>query len=146
MPYLPGGEGFCLRAAQDKVSTERPGFIRKQTHLQHNIPLLQFMNSVIKKADSPFALDVINKLEVNTSSPPSFSICCQEMSMVSLSPFHCTCKELNADSDSSPHQELSASSDMDTTDSCLSDSPMEEGRKENGQLSVVCHWSSLMME
>src|SRR5260370_34229849 len=127
MPYSPGGEGFCLRAAwaaQDKVSTERPHIIRKRTHLQHNIPLLQFINSVIKKADSPFAVDVINKLEVNTSSPPSFSICCQETSVVSLSPFHCTCKESNVDSDSSPHQELSTSSDMDMTDSCLSNSPI----------------------
>src|SRR5260370_31641582 len=127
MPYLPGGEGFCLRAAQDKVSTERPGFIRKQTHLQHNIPLLQFMNSVIKKADSPFALDDINKLEVNTSSPPSFSICCQEMSMVSLSPFHCTRKESNVHSDSPPSQESSISSDTDTTDSCLPNSSPEDG-------------------
>src|SRR5260370_5936498 len=75
----------------------------------------------------PFASDVINKLEVNTPSPPSFSICCQEMSMVSLSPFYCTHKESNVDSDSSPHQESSASSDMDSTDSCLSDSLTEEG-------------------
>ena len=94
--------------------------------MQHNILFLQFINYVIEKADSPFALDVSNKLEVNTSSPPSFSIHFQETSMVSLSLFHCTCKESNVDSDS-PCQELSTSPDMDTTDSCLSDSPMEEG-------------------
>src|SRR6266850_2340898 len=104
MPYSHRGEGFCLRAAQDKVSTERPSIIRKQTHLQCNIPLLQTINSVIRKADSPSVLNVINKLEVNTSSPPSFSIHHQEMSAVSLSPC-CTHKESNVDSDSPPHQE-----------------------------------------
>src|SRR5260370_28615698 len=130
MPYLRRG-GFCLRAAQDKVSTERPSITRKRTHLQQNIPLLQTINSVIRKADSPLVSNVINKLEVNTSSPPSFSIHCQEMSVVSLSPSHCTCKESNADSDSPPHQESSVSSKTDSTNSYLSDSPMEErdGRK-----------------
>src|SRR5260370_27739136 len=44
----------------------------------------------------------------------------------SLSPSHCTCKELNADSDSPPHQESSASSKTDSTNSYLSDSLMEE--------------------
>ena len=126
MPYLCRGEGFCLRAAQDEVSTERPGIIRKQTYLQCNIPLLQTINSVIKKADSPLVLNVTNKLEVNTSSPPSFSIHHQEMSAVSLSPSHCTCKESNADSDSPPCQELSVSSKTDSTNSYLPDSPMEE--------------------
>src|SRR5260370_40416365 len=53
------------------------------------------------------------------------------MSTVSLSPSHCTHKESNADSDSPPCQELSASSKTDSTNSYLSDSPMEErdGRK-----------------
>src|SRR5260370_8505832 len=105
MPYLCRGEGFCLRAAQDEVSTERPGIIRKQTYLQCNIPLLQTINSVIKKADSPLVLNVTNKLEVNTSSPPSFSIHCQEMSVASLSPSHCTHQQSNTNSDSSPHHE-----------------------------------------
>src|SRR5260370_6212041 len=44
----------------------------------------------------------------------------------SLSPSHCTCKELNADSDSPPHQESSASSKTDSTNSYLPDSLMEE--------------------
>src|SRR5260370_14940318 len=134
MPYSCRGEGLCLRAAQDEVSTERPSIIRKCTHLQCNIPLLQTINSVIRKADSPSVLNVINKLEVNTLSPPSFSIHCQEMSAVSLSPSHCTHKESNADSDSPPHQESSASSETDSTNSYLPDSLMEE--KDGGKWAI----------
>src|SRR6266850_284041 len=127
MPYSCRGEGFCLRAAQDEVSTERPGTIRKRTYLQHNIPLLQTINSVIKKADIPLFSNVSDTTKVITSSLPSFSIHCQETSMVPLSPSHCTHKELNVDSESSPHQESSASSDTNSTNSCLSDSSIGEG-------------------
>src|SRR5260370_10571215 len=48
------------------------------------------------------------------------------MSAASLSPSHCTRKELNADSDSSPSQELSASSKTDSTNFHLPDSLREE--------------------
>src|SRR5260370_16158125 len=130
MPYLCRGEGFCLRAAQDEVSTERPGIIRKRTYLQHNIPLLQTINSVIKKADIPLFPNVSDTMKVITSSLPSFSIHCQEMSTVPLSPSHCTCKELSADSESSPCHESSASSDADSADSCLSDSLIGGGDNE----------------
>ena len=41
------GKGFCLRAAQDKVSTERPNTIRKWTYFQCNISLLWLVNSAI---------------------------------------------------------------------------------------------------
>src|SRR6266478_960334 len=118
MPYSCRGEGFCLRAAQDEVSTERPGTIRKRTYLQHNIPLLQTINSVIKKADIPLFSNVSDTTKVITLSLPSFSIHCQEMSAVPLSPSHCTCKE------------LSASSDADSADSCLSDSSIGGGDNE----------------
>src|SRR6266850_6053789 len=130
MPYSCRGEGFCLRAAQDEVSTERPGTIRKQTYLQCNIPLLRTINTVIKKADIPLFSNVSDTMKVITSSLPSFSIHCQEVSAVPLSPSHCTHKESNADSESSPHQELSASSDTNSTDSCLSDSSIGGGDKE----------------
>src|SRR5260370_27940105 len=70
-------------------------------------------------------------MKVITSSLPSFSIHHQEMSTVPLSPSHCTHKELNADSESSPHQESSASSDTNSTNSCLSDSSIGEG--DNGR-------------
>src|SRR6266478_2663833 len=126
MPYSCRGEGFCLRAAQDEVSTERPGTIRKRTYLQHNIPLLQTINSVIKKADIPLFSNVSDTTKVTTLSLPSFSIHCQETSVASLSPSCCTHKESNADSDSSPHQELSVSSETDSTNSHLPDSSMEE--------------------
>ena len=71
--------------------------------------------------------DIINKFEVDISSPPSISIHCQEMSVVSLPPSHCTHKESNADSESSPHQELSVSSDTSSTNSCFSNSLIGEG-------------------
>ena len=74
--------------------------------------------------------NVSDTMKVITSSLPSFSIHCQEMSAVPLSSSHCTCKELNVDSESSPHQELSVSSDTDSTDSCLSDSSIGEGDNE----------------
>src|SRR5260370_10070153 len=48
------------------------------------------------------------------------------MSAVPLSPSNCACKESNVDSDSPPHQELSASSKTDSTNSYLPDSLMEE--------------------
>src|SRR5260370_37847110 len=70
-------------------------------------------------------------MKVITSSLPSFSIHCQEMSAVPLSPSHCTHKESNADSESSPHQESSASSNANSTNSCLSDSLTGEG--DNGR-------------
>src|SRR5260370_39998515 len=108
MPYSCRGEGFCLRAAQDEVSTERPGTIRKQTYLQHNIPLLQTINSVIKKADFPLFSNVSDTMKVITSSLPSFSINCQDMSMFTLFHSHSKCKELSADSESSPLQHLNA--------------------------------------
>src|SRR5260370_24549115 len=57
-------------------------------------------------------------MKVITSSLPSFSIHHQEMSVVPLSPSHCT------------HKESSASSDADSTDSCLSDSLIGEGDNE----------------
>src|SRR5260370_15846991 len=104
MPYSCRGEGFCLRAAQDKVSTERPGTIRKQTYLQHNIPLLRTINLVIKKADIPLFSNVSDTTKVITSSLPSFSIHHQETSTVPLSLSHCTNKELSVVSDSSPCQ------------------------------------------
>src|SRR6266478_8827280 len=130
MPYSCRGEGFCLRAAQDEVSTERPGIIRKRTYLQRNIPLLQTINSVIKKADIPLFPNVSDTTKVITSSLPSFSIHCQETSVVPLSPSHCTHKESSVDSESSPHQELSASSNADSADSCLSDSSIGGGDNE----------------
>src|SRR5260370_38376437 len=105
-------------AAQDKVSNERPGTIRKRNYLQCNIPLLQTINSVIKKADIPLFSNVSDTMKIITLSLPSFSIHHQEMSMVPLSPSHCT------------HKELSASSNADSTDSCLSDSLTGEGDNE----------------
>src|SRR5260370_5829812 len=69
-------------------------------------------------------------MKVITLSLPSFSIHCQEMSMVPLSPSHCTHKESSVDSESSPHQESSVSSDANSTDSCLSDSSIGEGDNE----------------
>src|SRR5260370_6637632 len=84
-------------ASEDEVSTERPGTIRKRTYLQ-----------------------------LTTSSLPSFYIHCQEMSVASLSPSHCTHKESNADSDSSPRQESSVSSETDSTNFHLPDSLREE--------------------
>src|SRR5260370_21129986 len=69
-------------------------------------------------------------MKVITSSLPSFSIHCQEMRAVPLSPSHCTCKESNGDSESSPCQESSVSSDTDSTSSCLSDSSIGEGDNE----------------
>src|SRR6266478_3997015 len=84
-PYSHRGEGFCLRAAQDEVSAERPGTIRKQTYLQCNIPLLQTINLVIKKADIPLFSNVSDTMKVITLSLPSFSIHRQEMSAVPLS-------------------------------------------------------------
>src|SRR5260370_40731926 len=105
MPYSCRGEGFCLKAAQDKVSTERSSTIRKQTYLQCNIPLLRTINSVIKKADIPLFSNVSDTTKITTLSLPSFSIHCQETSVASLSPSHCTHKESNVDSDSSPCQE-----------------------------------------
>src|SRR6266478_9475726 len=126
-PYSHRGEGFCLRAAQDEVSAERPGTIRKRTYLQHNIPLLQTINSVIKKADIPLFSNVSDTMKIITLSLPSFSIHHQEMSMVPLSPSHCTHKESNMDSESSPCQESSVSSNTDSTNSCLSDSLIGEG-------------------
>src|SRR5260370_15960753 len=65
-------------------------------------------------------------MKVITSSVPSFSIHCQETSAASLFPSCCTCKESNADSDSSPHQESSARSKTDSTNSHLPNSSMEE--------------------
>src|SRR5260370_25423159 len=50
----------------------------------------------------------------------------QETSAASLSPSHCTHKESNADSDSSPCQELSVSSKTDSTNFHLPDSSREE--------------------
>src|SRR5260370_34253869 len=50
----------------------------------------------------------------------------QETSAASLSPSHCTCKESNAASDSSPCQELSVSSETDSTNFHLPDSSREE--------------------
>src|SRR5260370_36522450 len=50
----------------------------------------------------------------------------QEMSAASLSPSHCTHKESNADSDSSPRQESSVSSKTDSTNFHLPDSLREE--------------------
>src|SRR5260370_5466676 len=117
MPYSHRGEGFCLRAAQDEVSTERPSIIRKRTYLQCNIPLLRTINSVIKKADFPLFPNVSDTMKVITSSLPSFSIHCQEMSAVPLSPSHCT------------HKESSASSDADSADSGLSESSIGGGSK-----------------
>src|SRR5260370_39811411 len=113
-------------AAQDKVSNERPGTIRKRNYLQCNIPLLWTINSVIKKADIPLFSNVSDTMKVTTLSLPSFSIHHQEMSVASLSPSCCTCKESNVDSDSSPCQELSASSKTDSTNSHLPNSLMEE--------------------
>src|SRR5260370_13748618 len=84
-------------ASEDEVSTERPSTIRKQTYLQ-----------------------------LTTLSLSSFYIHCQETSAASLSPSHCTCKELNVDSDSSPCQESSASSETDSTNFHLPDSSREE--------------------
>src|SRR5260370_13241626 len=52
------------------------------------------------------------------------------MSTVPLPPSHCTCKESSADSESSPRQESSASSNANSTDSCLSDSLTREGDNE----------------
>src|SRR5260370_33312834 len=118
MPYSCRGEGFCLRAAQDEVSTERPGTIRKQTYLQHNIPLLVTINSVIKKADIPLFSNVSDTTKVITSSLPSFSVHHQETSAVPLPPSHCT------------HKESSASFNAHSTDSCLSDSSTGEGDYE----------------
>src|SRR5260370_25682766 len=57
-------------------------------------------------------------MKVITSSLPSFSIHHQEMSMVPLSPSHCT------------HKELSVSSNANSTDSCLSDSSIGDGDNE----------------
>src|SRR5260370_25043348 len=88
-----------------------------------------------KKADIPLFSNVSDTTKVITLSLPSFSIHCQGTSMVSLSPSHCTCKESNADSESSPHQELSASSDTNSTNSCLSDSSIGEG--DNGRWAAL---------
>src|SRR5260370_42322880 len=126
MPFSCRGEGFCLRAAQDEVSTERPGTIRKRTYLQHNIPLLQTINLFIKKADIPLFSNVSDTMKVITLSLPSFSIHCQEMSAVPLSPSHGTHKESSVDSESSPSQASTVSSDANSTASCLSDSLMGE--------------------
>src|SRR5260370_40802304 len=117
MPYSCRGEGFCLKAAQDKVSTERPSTIRKQTYLQCNIPLLRTINSVIKKADIPLFSNVSDTTKVITLSLPSFSVHHQEMSVVPLPPSHCTRKESSADSESSPHQESRVSFNDHSTDS-----------------------------
>src|SRR5260370_41502601 len=57
-------------------------------------------------------------MKVITSSLPSFSIHRQETSAVPLPPSHCT------------HKESSASSNADSTDSCLSDSSTGEGDNE----------------
>src|SRR5260370_29404890 len=83
-----------------------------------------------KKADIPLLSNVSDTMKVITLSLPSFSIHHQEMSMVPLPPSHCTCKELSVDSESSPHQESSASSNANSTDSCLSDSLTGEGDNE----------------
>src|SRR5260370_21036989 len=88
-----------------------------------------------KKADIPLFSNVSDTTKVITLSLPSFSIHCQGTSMVSLSPSHCTCKESNVDSESSPHQELSASSDTNSTNSCLSDSSIGEG--DNGRWAAL---------
>src|SRR5260370_31075592 len=126
-PYSLRGEGFCLRAAQDEVSTERPSIIRKQTYVQHNPSLLRFINSAIKTADPLLISDPFNKFEVDSSSPPSISIHHHETSPVSLSPSHCTCKESNADSEFSPCPESSVNRDTSSTNSCFSDSSIAEG-------------------
>ena len=52
MPHSCRGMGFCLRVAQDKVSAEKPRIIRKQTYLQHNVLLLQSINSTMKEFNS----------------------------------------------------------------------------------------------
>src|SRR5260370_30541647 len=83
-----------------------------------------------KKADIPLLSNVSDTMKVITLSLPSFSIHHQEMSMVPLPPSHCTCKELSVDSESAPHQESSASSNANSTDSCLSDSLTGEGDNE----------------
>src|SRR5260370_14253709 len=80
-----------------------------------------------KKADIPLFSNVSDTTKVITLSLPSFSIRCQGTSMVSLSPSHCTCKESNVASESSPHKALSARSDTNSTNSCLSDSSLAEG-------------------
>src|SRR5260370_7201301 len=89
----------------------------------------------MKKADIPLFSNVSDTTKVITSSLPSFSIHHQEMSAVPLPPSHCTCKELSADSESSPRQELSASFNAHSTDSCLSDSLTGEENNER--------WSAL---
>src|SRR5260370_33600793 len=95
------------------VSTERPVLTRKRTYLQHNIFLLQSVNSAMKKADSFLISNVISSARLHTSSLSSFSFHCQESSVDSLSPSHCDCKETNVDFFSSPHQESSLSFDAD---------------------------------
>src|SRR5260370_35353535 len=72
-----------------------------------------------KKADIPLFSNVSDTMKVITSSLPSFSIHHQEMSMVPLSPSHCT------------HKELSVSSNANSTDSCLSDSSIGDGDNES---------------
>src|SRR5260370_37235076 len=104
-------------ASEDEVSSERPGTIRKQTYLQ-----------------------------LTTSSLPSFYIHHQEMSAASLSPSCCTHKESNVDSDSSPHQESSASSEADSTNFHLPDSSREEREDRKwATFSGTLHWNNLRM-
>src|SRR5260370_5832136 len=84
----------------------------------------------MKKADIPLFSNVSDTTKVITLSLPSFSIHHQETSVVPLPPSHCTHKESSADSESSPCQELSASFNAHSTDSCLSDSSTGEGDDE----------------